>query len=69
VVEALPEGIVARVQEVGAALASWAREHRGAPLAAHEQGVLGLVRAALPGLLAEVVRLSARRKLDVCTSS
>jgi hypothetical protein len=55
--EALPDGIVARVQELGAALASWARGHRGAPLAAHEQGVLGLVRAALPGLLGEVVRL------------
>jgi hypothetical protein len=58
VAEALPEGIVARVQELGVALASWAREHRGEPLAAHEQGVLALVRRVLPGLLAEVVRLA-----------
>src|SRR5437867_1258670 len=44
--EALPEGIVARLGEPGAALAAWAREHRRAALAAHEQGVLALVRRA-----------------------
>jgi hypothetical protein len=58
VAEALPDGIVARLSELGAELATWVREHRGAALAAHEQGVLGLVRSALPGLLGEVVRLS-----------
>jgi len=57
VAEARPEGIVARLGELDAALAAWVHEHRGAALAAHEQGVLALVRRALPGLLAEVVRL------------
>jgi hypothetical protein len=58
VAEALPEGIVARLTELGVELAAWARDHRGADLAAHEQAVLGAVRAALPGLLGEVVRLA-----------
>jgi len=58
VAEALPEGIVARVQELGAEVAAWARAHRGEDLAAHERGVLAAVRRALPGLLGEVVRLA-----------
>jgi hypothetical protein len=57
VAEALPAGMVARLNELGAELAAWAREHRDAALAAHEQGVLAAARRALPGLLAEVVRL------------
>lgn len=56
--EALPEGIVARLKELGATLAVWAREHRGATLGEHEQAVLARVRATLPTLLGEVVRLS-----------
>jgi len=58
VAEALPEGIVARLDELGVELAAWARGQRGATLAAHEQGVLTAARRALPGLLAEVVRLA-----------
>src|SRR5437016_267461 len=56
--ETLPDGNVARVEALGAELATWARGHRGSTLAEHEAGVLGLVRLALPGLLAEVVGLS-----------
>jgi hypothetical protein len=44
--------------DLGEALRAWARDHRGGALAEHEQAVLARVRAALPGLLGEVVRLS-----------
>src|SRR4030095_7807302 len=36
------------------------QDHRDAPLATHEQGVLDAVRAALPTLLATVVQTSTR---------
>jgi hypothetical protein len=58
VTEALPEGIVARLNELGAELAAWAQAHRGGDLAADEHGVLAAARRALPGLLAVVVRLA-----------
>ena len=48
---AAPSGIVAAVGELGEALEAWAREHRGADLAAHERGVLELVRQRLGRLL------------------
>jgi len=58
VTEALPGGIVARLETLGGELAAWVRGHRGATLAEHEAGVLGLVRLAMAGLLEEVVGLS-----------
>ena len=56
--EALPDGIVARLETLGVELAAWAQAHRGVTLAEHELGVLRLVRLALPGLLEEVVEMS-----------
>lgn len=56
--DALPAGIVARMMDLSTRLTEWAREHRGSTLTEHEVGVLELVRAALPGLLEEVVDLS-----------
>jgi hypothetical protein len=56
--EALPAPIVAPVEALGQALARWSQEHRDAPLASHEQGVLTVVRAALPALLAAVIQAS-----------
>src|SRR4051812_36005554 len=52
---AAPSAIVAAVQELGGALPSWARQHRGADLAQHERGVLELVRQRLGRLLAATV--------------
>lgn len=57
-VEVLPDRMVARLEALGVELADWARAHRGATLAEHELGVLGLVRLALPGLLEGVVEMS-----------
>jgi hypothetical protein len=56
--QALPEPIVAQLEQLGAALAEWARTHRDVSLAAHEQAVRERVQAALPGLLTAVVARS-----------
>lgn len=56
--KALPGGIVAQVGQLGRELESWAREHRDAPLAEQERGVLEIVRRALPRLLEAVIELS-----------
>ena len=56
--QAVPAPIVAQLEELGAALAEWARTHRDVSLAAHEQAVRERVQAALPGLLTAVVRHS-----------
>lgn len=56
--EALPAEMVARLDRLGQALMRWAQAHRDSALAEHEQGVLGLVRQALPDLLGAVVAAS-----------
>jgi hypothetical protein len=56
--EALPAGMLARLEALGAELIACAREHRDAPLAKLEQAVLARVRAAQGGLLEEVVERS-----------
>lgn len=52
---AIPVGIVAALEELGEALATWCAEGRDQDLAAHEQAVLARVRAALPRLLRAVL--------------
>ena len=59
--EALPSPIVARLTHLASDLTTWAQEHRDAPLAEQEHGVLRLVQAALPDLLSAV--------LPLCTSA
>ena len=59
--EALPLAIVPRLTRLAADLATWAQQHRDAPLAEQEQAVLALVQAALPDLLTAV--------LPLCTSA
>ena len=54
----LPGPIVARATQLGMDLAGWAQTHRDRPLAEQEQGVLDLVREALPDLLAAVLQAS-----------
>jgi hypothetical protein len=54
----LPLGIVAQLEELGAALTACVQEQRGAALAVQEAAVLTAVRAALPGLLGAVVELA-----------
>jgi hypothetical protein len=54
--ETLPERMIAVLEEVGTQLAAMTREQRGAALDELEAQVLGVVRAALPDLLGEVVR-------------
>lgn len=66
--EALPVGMLARLDALGADLAAWAATHRDAPLADAEWAVLGAVRSALPDLLGAVVQasttdLDARQRL------
>ncbi len=56
--EVLPPGMIAELQSLGTALLTVVREHRDAPLAALEGEVLETVRAKLPKLLEEVVKLS-----------
>jgi hypothetical protein len=51
----IPAGIVALGQEVAAGLWAWAREHRGATLAEHEQGVLALFRRLMGPALGATV--------------
>lgn len=58
--DALPKEIVQQVEALGCALVQVAQSNQDAPLAVLEQGVLTVVRAALPGLLGAVVRLSQR---------
>jgi len=53
---AIPEGIVAAVQELAEELGAWCAEGRDRPLEAHEQAVLERVRIALPRLLEAVVK-------------
>ena len=55
---ALPGTIVAALEELGQALYQWGQQHRDAPLATHEAGVLAAARAALPALLGAVVQES-----------
>jgi hypothetical protein len=57
--EALPSGIVARLEALGRQLTTFGREHRDASLGELERGVLDLVRQALPEFLGEVIKLSA----------
>ena len=59
--EALPTAMVARLTRLAGDLHQWAQAHPDVPLAEQEQAVLGLVRSALPDLLAAV--------LSVCTSA
>jgi hypothetical protein len=54
----LPAGIVAQLDRLGQVLGQVARVHRDAPLAILEQETLSAVRAAMPGLLREVLGLS-----------
>jgi len=54
----LPGPIVARATQLGMDLAGWAQTHRDRPLAEQEQGVLDLVREALPDLLTAVLQAS-----------
>lgn len=52
---AIPERIVAALQELGEELAAWCAEGRERDLEAHERAVLDRVRAALPRVLGAVV--------------
>ena len=56
--ETLPAAMLARLSALGAELATWASQHRDAPLAEQEQAVLERVRGALPELLGAVLQLS-----------
>ncbi len=58
--EALPERIVARVEQLGRDVVAWAETHRGGSLAEQERGVLELIRGALPDLLEAVLAVSTR---------
>lgn len=70
-----PAGIVAVAQELAASLWTWARTHRQATLAEHEQGVLALIRQrmgpALGATLTAALELdhpAARRLREPCPS-
>ncbi len=54
----LPAPIVAQLARLGQALVAGVAQHHGAPLARQEAAVRGAVRAAVPHLLATVVRLA-----------
>lgn len=54
--EALPAPMIAHLESLATALLAVAHEHRDAPLATLEEGVLEAVRTPLPGLLAAVVQ-------------
>lgn len=60
--EPIPSAIVEQAQQLAAALEQWARTHRSATLAAHEQGVLALLRQWMGPLLGAV--LSHALELD-----
>ena len=59
----LPAPIVAACAALAQPLAAWSGAHRDQPLAAHEQGVLSVVRAYLPALLTAVLQV-ATQELD-----
>jgi hypothetical protein len=52
--------MIAQLDALGRTLTALATTRHDAPLASLEEGVLAAVRAALPGLLTEVVRLNTR---------
>jgi len=52
---ATPSGIVALLEQTGEHLERWARDHRRATLAEHEQGVLGIVRQLMGAVLGAVL--------------
>lgn len=54
--ETIPSPIVPPLQEAAEALEAWARTHRRATLAEHEQGVLAIFRAVMGPALAAVLR-------------
>ncbi len=54
----LPDEIVQPLAELGRALLQHARAHRYRSLADHEDGVLGALRTAAPGLLEAVLQLA-----------
>ena len=56
--EVLPAGIVAQLDRLGQVLVQTARAHRDESLATLEQETLTAIRAAMPGLLREVLGLS-----------
>lgn len=58
--DALPSGIVARVQRLGVELVTLARHLRNAPLAEQEQAVLLTIRRALPDVLTAVIEASTQ---------
>ena len=57
--EELPQVMIAQMEKLGAALLSFAKEHRDAPLGTLEQAVPESVRSLLPRLLEVVLQTSA----------
>lgn len=69
----VPSPIVALAEELARALEAWAREHRGAPLAEHERGVLQILRRFMGPVLGAVLaralgldRPVSRRLREAC---
>src|SRR5712692_4835069 len=58
--ETLPRGMVARLTQVATEWVAWAERHPQATLADQEAAVLGVVRHALPDLLAALLPLCTR---------
>ena len=58
--ETLPRGMVARLTQVATDLVVWAQRHPQATLADQEAAVLGVMRQALPDLLAALLPLCTR---------
>lgn len=56
----LPAAIVAPCLALAQDLAAWSRTHPDQPLAEHDQGVLGIVRAHVSALLAAVVTVTTQ---------
>jgi len=56
--ESLPVAMLAQLEALGTALLTVAKEHRDAPLATLERGVLEAVQSFLPRLLEEVLKCS-----------
>lgn len=54
--EALPASMIAHLETLGTALLALARDHPDASLEELEEGVVEVVRTAMPGLLADVVQ-------------
>lgn len=57
---ALPAVIVAACAALAQPLTAWSRDHPDQPLAEHEQGVLGIIRAQAPALLAAVLAVATQ---------